>query len=218
MNRWTRTILLATILLLTGCWDSGSSTSTGCIDEGDCSDGMACVNEECQTVDCLTSNQCGIGEFCNAKYKCLEGCEEDGDCQAGANCESGTCVEYSCRSTQLDCSIGEFCDESSGDCYEDDAPHCEECDPYATSACGSSGDCWGFYGSTCSPGGNDCPSGSTCEMYAWGVYYCLSYNCYVECNPNEDDPCPRGYQCGDVTGLGDYVCYADCAWLNENGY
>ena len=70
---------------------------------------------------------------------------------------------------------------------------------------------------------SDCPSGQACDLTnalpQWGIPgFCHVDFCFMDCNPNAEDPCPRGYSCVDATGLGDNVCFADCEWMQENGY
>lgn len=167
-----------------------------CIDHGGCPAGNACIEGACEPVQCLTSSDCNLHEFCDARsFACRAGCSDDGDCYAGETCDTATkeCVEYACRSTDLDCEIGEFCVD--GECEKDDAPHCQACDPYDSRSCPQGSDCWVF-------------DSQTLDAY-----------CLVRCERDGgNDQCPRGFECTDVTGMGDFACSAWCPTLVENGW
>ena len=199
-----------------GC--SGPEVAEGCEYHSDCPDGSLCEDEECEEVECTSSEDCQPGYFCAARFECAPGCEDDTDCAAGESCnEQNQCAEYGCRTTELDCAYGEFCDQDLGECYEDDAPHCAECDINATNTqCGGEGDCFYLDGGSCTSD-SDCEEGYSCDTVGFDRI-CHADICLVTCNPNAEEPCPRGYQCGDVTGLGDYYCFADCVWLRNEGY
>ena len=176
--------------MLAACGPAPESTPAGCIDNGDCEEGFACVQDSCSPVECLDSSQCGQGEYCGENYVCRVGCLEDADCLAGENCniEARSCEEYGCRDTQLDCSYGEFCDEASGECYQDSAKNCEVCSLWDLNACGANGACFQF-----------------------DALDLLNGYCLIECNAAEENPCPRGFDCYDPTGgNGQAYCSAWC--------
>ena len=217
-------MLLLSILFACG-GAGGTSNGAVCVDNGQCGEGQACVEEVCTDVACTSSASCDLGEFCSDKnWTCEAGCLSDSDCSAGSTCntEKRECEEYGCRSTQLDCEIGELCDveqtEEYGECYEDTRAHCQVCDAGNNSSCPNNASCFVFeLGDNCRRD-SDCPDGWTCDMMADFQNYCHRDRCLVECNPNNANACPRGYQCGDTSGFGDYHCIADCAYLDEGGY
>jgi hypothetical protein len=197
-----------------------------CIDNGGCYEGEACVNEQCVSVDCVTSSECALEQFCDpASYVCSDGCLEDVDCLAGDECNvaTGQCESAGCRATELDCPIGEFCetDESSADfgvCYDDPRPHCELCDATENNTCSGASECFIVEAGDSCQNDADCPSGWTCDrLDVGGGKVCHEDRCLVACDL-ETDSCPSGFQCADVTGAGDIFCSADCGWLDDNGY
>jgi len=182
---------LALLLAFAGCKQHGSSGD--CVDDGDCAEGQACVNKACQVVDCVSTADCGIEQYCaKADHTCVDGCEGDEDCPAGDSCDVGahSCVPYGCRETQLDCDYGEVCNQDTHVCEKAQGPYCKTCDPFSAGGCGQHGTCYVI------------------------DYYYDAY-CFVDCNPDlGSDACPRGYECQDATGLGDNVCFADCTFIN----
>jgi hypothetical protein len=164
-----------------------------CVDDGGCLTGQACVEQACKDVECVSSQDCGIGHWCDVgtDHTCKEGCGVDDDCAAGKSCDvdAHECQAYGCRDTQLDCNYGETC--NNGTCEKVPGPYCKAgCNAFTGGGCGSDASC-----------------------YSWDYYGTETY-CLVTCNPSDVEPCPRGYECADATGLGDYVCYGDCRWLN----
>ncbi len=85
------------------------------------------MDEACADVDCVTSADCDIQQYCTEDYSCKLGCGGDDDCLAGQSCDMGThqCEAYGCRDTQLDCDYGEKCDSTTGQCYVDDEDLCQ---------------------------------------------------------------------------------------------
>ncbi|HJN73414.1 MAG TPA: hypothetical protein QGF58_05715 [Myxococcota bacterium] len=211
---------------------------TQCVDNGQCSDGQACVAEVCEDVDCLASADCEIGQYCNAGYACKDGCKGDDDCLAGQICDTAIrqCIEAGCESTELDCWVGQICDQVTGTCNDDDATCSETCHVYTDTNCGGSASCFmSNFGDECSQN-SDCPSGSTCDGFVVSDdfctrhqdcpagAYCSAYQClqdlchadycYNSCQSQAD--CPAGFSCLD-SGIGK-VCYGDCAYFKQNGY
>ena len=182
----------------------GGAAALECVDNGDCSDGEACLLNACEPVQCLASAGCGIGESCVTEtYVCRIGCVEDGDCRAGETCNTGsnTCESYGCRDTQLDCAIGESCNLVTGECVRDGRGHCDMCDP----------DPWGFdLRGTC------IDRDAMCLTFDG-----LDFFCFQSCSDN--NPCPRGYICDDSQdfdgdGRNDPNCAAYCPTLWDNGW
>ncbi len=190
------------LLLLTGlaCQVGGGApgeTELGegqCIDNGDCFEGEGCVDGSCAAADCIESSACALDSYCDAEAKtCLAGCQEDADCGAGTRCEAGTCVERGCRSSELDCQVGEVCNLSNGSCWTPRAS-CRSCalDPLS---CGGGSHCLLFEGQE--------------ESEA---------SCYDECSTQSD--CPAGFSCSAIN-FGAFevkLCYADCSWLRGEGW
>lgn len=238
----TRAILFAGLFALvsTGC--SKEDKAVACEVNSDCQLGEACINGECGNPECLTSADCPLSEYCNTDYRCAAGCEGDADCVSGETCNDGNCAPAGCRDTDLDCAYGEYCDVTTGQCYDADGV-CDDCDP------GSDTDCFGdTERGPCSAAGG-CPSGQECYVaeydssficsrdadcegdevcseinFGGGVVegpYCLRTACYSgatypRCDIEADEPCPRGFHCQDL-GSAAY-CTADCGWLKENGH
>lgn len=194
--RSAMTLLFGLLVLLAGC-EQGAPE---CVDNGGCPEGQACIEDQCEEVECVSSSQCSLHQFCDTKaWVCRQGCGDDDDCRAGETCDAADhkCKRYGCRDTQLDCEIGEVCDEGTGECTVDPRKHCTRCDPMeellGTQPCGPKGYCWLFE--------------QNAEMG-----YCLQ-----QCNQSNDN-CPRGFTCEDVTGYGDFYCSAWCPLLLENGW
>lgn len=172
-------------LFLIGCGPGNE-----CLDRADCGDLQVCDRGRCKVVDCATSTDCGIGEYCDpVGNTCKTGCESDGDCVAGEACDLETreCRAYECRTTALDCGLGESC--RSGECENTLGDACTPCDgyDYYNSACGS-GTCFNFG-----------------EAYSYGETYCL-----MPCDRAYGvDECPRGFECQDIPGAG-LFCAAWC--------
>ena len=64
--------------------------------------------------------------------------------------------------THLDCELGEYCDQTTGNCYPSNEGHCESCDIWDTNSCGPGGTCVGeaalvpWYASLCSGSPSSC--------------------------------------------------------------
>jgi hypothetical protein len=182
--------------LFIGCdVNNGSSPEGDCTDHGQCGEMQACIENSCTDVECLSSSDCPLHNFCDKelnRYACNAGCEGDDDCVAGEECHEdyGTCEEYDCRETDLDCEYMENC--VNGECRADTSGHCQPCDPTD----------W-F---------------DPCFM---NCFY-LDENttdgyCLQDCRPQDEEACPRGFECAETT-MGTHVCYAYCPWLEEHGY
>ena len=203
-------------LPLSGCVQKAPA----CTSTVECDGGQACVESECRPVECLSSEDCSINHFCDKAYKCQEGCSSAADCLAGEECSGGECVSYGCRDTQLDCNYGEFCDTTTGQCYEAEANYCKSCDATTTSSC-SSGQ--GYCLAEAVPGNcasdRDCDPGYSCDNFGGsaGKLCHLDY-CALSCDPDDESPCPRGFDCVDIEGNGKHYCSGSCIWLTDNGY
>lgn len=166
--------------------------SNRCVDRGDCGVLQICADRSCQTVDCVTSTDCGIGSTCNPDgYVCDIGCGADADCLAGERCDArGLCATYGCRDTVLDCAIGERCDLARGICAP--ASTCASCTGPESAECGA-GACVDFV--------PDTVDGQYCLMPCTAV--------------DQPEQCPRGLACQDLSGAGDLYCYAWCPAIRE---
>lgn len=191
-------LLFLLSLCLTACATREREVGATCHDASDCTveAGLlaACIERECKSVACFSSSDCTLGNWCSTEdqtYDCVEGCQSNLDCPAGENCsDDQQCVAYGCRSTALDCEVGEVCNAGSGQCEAVGGLHCAACeqtewlwDDQGTldfcddewlghDGCGGVGQlCIGFEGVT-------------------GTF------CSVGCEDALD--CPRGYSCRDV--------------------
>lgn len=180
-----RCALLAALLLLAACGAPGR-----CLDRGDCGELQVCEDATCRAVACVASADCAIGMYCHpGRHTCEVGCASDADCVAGESCDAdGTCSPYGCRSTALDCRVGERCDLATGTCFASSA--CEPCGWPTGGTCGE-GACADFL--------PESKSGNYCLM-----------PCFVVDDPEQ---CPRGLACQDLSGAGDLYCYAWCPAL-----
>jgi hypothetical protein len=172
--------LLVWVFVL-GC---GARSVGTCIDRGDCGDLQICDNDACKKVECIESADCGLGRYCE-DYTCKDGCGSNDDCLAGETCsDAHACESYQCRTSALDCGLGEKCNPASGACEA--APGCNRCTDDAQ--CGVGGIC------------SDWLPGPGVDRY-----------CLVPCTVAGDpEQCGRGLECRDLSGVGDLFCYADC--------
>ncbi len=161
-----------------------------CFDHTFCDKGQACIDEVCVAVDCLSSAECFLGFLCNVEtFTCQPGCDSDFDCAASDECVDGECEARMCRDTHLDCPVGFRCNVQTGDCVISENV-CIACDRP-----------------------NDCLDGQECVQFftdetAW---------CWDNCASTAD--CPAGFFCLEDTRdepQHDPLCFADCAWLNDN--
>lgn len=109
------------------------------------------------------------------------------DCPAGESCSTTdqVCFANECRTSLLDCELGQNCDAATGQCT--DAPACEPCTGTVDGECGT-GSCVEFV--------------TESENLAYCILPCLIVG--------GDDQCPRGLECRDLSGSGDLYCYTEC--------
>lgn len=185
------TICVALIALGLGLLGAGCGKNE-CLEDQHCGLDQSCVDGECVDVvfGCASSTDCPMEKFCDhGSGVCQDGCEYDNDCYPYHRCDdSGQCVAGGCRSTVLDCAMGEFCNPLTGECFEAVGDYCRECEHE-----------------------DDCGAGNMCLSIGYSQTYCG-----VDCAMGQE--CPRGYECGrvqDVAGniLG-YQCITAC-WLLE---
>lgn len=169
-----------------------------CIDNGQCGDMQACVDDKCKDVECLDSSTCTLHQFCDTKaYTCRDGCGDDEDCRSGEIClDDAKCHSRKCRNATLDCNVGQECVD--GDCQDYQGLLCDTCDPYdellGLQPCGPQGSCWLLEGAS--------------ETVGF---------CFPECNPNAEDACPSGFSCEEFPD-GTHGCFAYCPTLLKNGW
>ena len=211
--RTNRRIVLLVLMVLVGlsCGRADRRNNDPCFDNGDCNDEAAegqeigleaCVDGECKDVDCLSSADCVVGQYCDtegADFACREGCLESSDCFAGQECNEGVCETYGCRSTILDCDFNEICNESSGECEEAPGLQCTGCDP-----AGNYRDDQGTM-NTCDDtiGGNQLCGGDGTVCAGDEV----EAICWIGCEaPGEPDQCPAGFSCGFASWTPGFGC------------
>jgi len=213
-----------TALALSGCNSNKSAQPAQgeCSTADDCPQDKQCIDTHCIQVDCTTSVDCPFESYCDlANYACIDGCQEDSDCLSGEACDqvAATCAPAECQDTQLDCDYGQYCDAASGHCKDDTRPNCQACD--ATNSNPNqcpAGTCYILGSAATCTNSSTCATGETCSNIPGYGKICHADFCLETCNPNVSEPCPRGYECLDASGLGDYVCYADCVYMANNGY
>ena len=157
-----------------------------------CEPGEVCSDGACVPRTCGASADCPLETFCDDEQGiCQGGCQSDRDCYPYHRCdEDNQCISHGCRSTVLDCSMGEYCDPVTGECFMATGSYCKECE--REEDCGT--------GNMCLRIGD--PSGQT--------------YCGVDCSTGQE--CPRGYSCGRVVDPAGntvgYQCVSAC-WLLE---
>ena len=157
-------LLMALVLGLAG------GCQPDCEISAHCEIGMACQDGSCVQASCRTSQDCSIEQYCSEERgMCEAGCETDRDCFSFHRCSEGSCVNHGCRSTVLDCGMGEFCNDLTGECYPAAGPYCRECN-----------------------GDEDCGGGANRCVRVGGV----GLYCGVDCSAGQE--CPRGYSCSSV--------------------
>ena len=245
-----KTILLALAFCFTACNsskpDDAVASGSICANSSDCPSEELCVENTCQQVDCVTSLDCDLAQYCSEDYECKAGCTEDTDCFAGDSCNTETkeCESYGCRDSVLDCGIGEFCNEMTAECYQDARGHCQSFCNWNEVAYGEntngecanfdlgSGSCMGdFYGSqTGCSGGALCWPNDFDDQTGWIQQIpgtCITFYRFFSCDDtSEQEQCPNGFACqgipysdenGNIT-YSDPVCLGDCPYYLDNGY
>lgn len=197
---------VAVALALAGC----GGTETGeCVDNADCGDGQACIEEVCTDVTCLSSADCDIQQFCTTGFECASGCDQDADCFAGQACNttSNQCEAYGCRDTQLDCAYGERCDVTTGQCYVAEQMCSTNCD-YFSPSCGAGQTCAisNFFGTCDAAAGSGCPAGSPCAI--------IEVDEASDCGDPffglpDDSYCSTGWYCDYLDGYTAPKCHRD---------
>jgi len=232
--------LIASLFLISCTIGDKSNTETTtvntnyCNNNAECGEGLLCVDNSCLEAECIGSMDCQIEEFCSEFYQCVPGCMQDTDCFSGDICEDNACVTQGCRDTELDCEVGEYCDQSTATCYEDSFNHCASCDVNMWQNGISGGECvvynydenkycaWDDF----SLSGTGCDPHETClplylldpQVSSGG--FCSTIYTFKTC-ASSGDVCPRGFSCRyDIYGDGTNtdVCLGDCDYYRENGF
>lgn len=222
MSPITRIFLLLLSLCLVGVVGCKGNKGAACTYRSDCADLEACVDGTCEAVECFDSTDCAEGKFCTQGRTCKAGCGSDLDCVAGETCnDNNECAVYACRDTELDCAYGQYC-QSSGECVDSKKPHCDTCDATINVDCGDNDTACVVWDApkTCNGSDSDCPSGYACDLFPDFQYYCHQDRCLVTCDPDDADPCPRGFACidGILEGDPNAYCVGDCDYMSDNGY
>ena len=163
--------------------------------------GLAGCNKQAAATECTFDADCGEGAICEEGGTCRQV-----DCLTSSECSFG---DYC--AVDLDCPAGETCDVDSNTC---EAYACRSTDlDCAFGEYCDDGDCKVDGRGHCEPcrTNGDCPGGE-CVTFESGQY------CFIECNPNAELTCPRGYSCLDgVLYTNKAYCYADCPTLDDQG-
>lgn len=165
------------VLALFGCPEP-VGVGNECAEERPCGWGETCQNGFCRSGRCATSAQCPIESYCEGDT-CVPGCRADTDCGPGTRCDlaESACVETACQDTQVDCAFGEYCDTTTGSCYDAGEQFCRPCETDAT--CGEGNVCYANYcGVDCND--RECPAGFDClPLYdTFGnvrTFQCITY-------------------------------------------
>jgi len=150
-----------------------------CSAELACPFGEVCVEGACQAQSCVTSEQCGIEQYCK-EGSCADGCAADTDCMFGDVCDADTrtCTVGECSDTRTDCGFGEFC-SPSGDCYEAGGNYCKPCE--ADGDCGAGNYCLAGYCGVACDNDLDCPAGYDCLPLGDVSGNIITYQCWTSC-------------------------------------
>ena len=240
-------VLIALLtLILTSCVEnpSGEKLASGlsCENSAECPDGELCLERSCQAVGCVTSLDCDLEQYCSDNFECESGCNNDEDCYAGDACDTtqGVCETYGCRDTVLDCEVGQYCNPTTLECYEDTRGHCMNlCTWDDLSFPPSDGLCVNYSGGsgTCQANAfgqqSGCTGGAVCYPddpgsieFTLGQMVpgsCITFYKSFYCdNTSSQEQCPNGFSCQSLQysdgSLTEPVCIGDCEYYLDNGY
>ena len=167
-------------LLLLWMLSCGTPTEEpGCDLETPCGWGETCVAGECVAGICATSQQCAMEFHCSEAGECEPGCETDRDCYPGDRCGAeGQCEAEACTDTHLDCEFREYCNTTTGDCYDAGEQFCRWCT--YDNECGEGNYCFArSCGVDCST--TPCPSGFDCVPFTNDQDEIVAYQCITYC-------------------------------------
>lgn len=189
-----------------------------CTEEAQCSGiGKHCDTSAGQCVDCVNSTQCTAPMIC-VQGSCVDpmqgACADDGECNPPATvCQGGTCLPGCNEPGAPGCSLGTFCDTTTGRCEEGQVSCSDdiECSPPASicesgqciPGCAQVGglQCTGGY--VCDSNTGRCvpPSGCTTDPECGApAQICESGQCVPGCGQPGGMMCPSGTVCDNGTG------------------
>jgi hypothetical protein len=180
--------LLGVLVLAAGC--ARSATVTGleegapCLEDGDCGDGMQCIDGACRVVtDCSSSQDCAADQSCQGGY-CVanDSCTEAADCPPDQTCVDGQCTRMGACSDDATCPPEAHCED--GACVQN-------------AACTSDADC--PVDQTCGDGGvcernPVCTDDADCPL----TQSCVDGTCQRNDACTSDADCPGDQHCGDA--------------------
>ena len=218
---------MLTLFLLSSChFSSAKESPQQCENHAQCELGFSCLNNRCRQVDCISSLDCKLKEFCTSDFECVSGCSQESDCFAGEVCIEGECEQYECRTSELDCLIGERCIDQK--CMQVEPSPCEPC-TYADWEQGIGGqrECVIVSYNRTIPcewrTDEGCPDTMSCYpadgigMVDEGV--CIYSYAFFRCDVDTD--CPRGFSCAQDIYANDseiHVCWGDCNVYISQGW
>jgi hypothetical protein len=157
----------------------GPDIEIQCDAETPCGWGESCIDGQCVAGICATSQQCPIEHYCTGTGECAVGCETANDCFPGDVCGvDGVCETGSCTETQLDCDFREYCNTTTGECYDAGDQFCRPCTE--DEECGEGNYCFAkSCGVDCSTTG--CPAGFDCTPFVNSNDEIIAYQCITYC-------------------------------------
>jgi len=120
------------------CDPADSRCREGCR-QGECDGDLICdiSSRICTSQNCVTSDDCAEGQFCNpVDLFCESGCGSDDDCEGGFTCSNNLCVER-CDPDNDTCGDNQYCDGTTQICRDQCTSHtdCNEseaCNPLSS--------------------------------------------------------------------------------------
>jgi len=190
MKSWIGLICAGAVSLLFGllATQSCSQGGTPCSNNLECDSNEVCRSGFCRARSCLSSTECDIQHFCDDESGvCVSGCQLDRDCLPDEFCDEGACALAGCQDTNLDCSIGQFCNGITGTCFDAGGYYCQSCTGSGDNECGGPqnycvtiGGAGPYCGVDCSQG-QACPRGFDCLPISDGAGNIIARNCITPC-------------------------------------
>lgn len=198
------------------CHDNGRCA--GACPAAPCPAGYTCGGDgHCKLPGgCLANADCrdlpGAPNYCDTtRNRCAAGCDEDNDClpvaaTQGSLCDrvARRCVQRPCSGT-YQCANQQFCNLTSGQCFNAQGTYCQTCTNDNECACAT--------GATCPPGPNHCLEFQDADGGSVGKY-CMLGGCTVQDGGSGESGCPQGYRCESLpnpSGSGNYnACMRFC--------
>ena len=218
--------MIVSVLLLACNFLPSKQQYAHCENHAQCETGFSCLHNRCRQVDCISSLDCKLKEFCNSDFQCALGCNQDLDCLSGERCSQRECIQYECRTSELDCLIGERCIEQ--ECVEVEPGPCDPC-TYADweQGIGEERECVIVSYDRTIPCDwrldEGCPDTMSCYpadgigLVDEGV--CIYSYSFFRCDIDTD--CPRGFSCAQDIYANDseiHVCWGDCNVYISQGW